>query len=293
MPARSERWLPQGAEEITVHMRDGIRHFFTHRKPDKQTESAAGGQSALPCPILQPAQEEQLSQDLSVLALESHADSVRPLRAAEEEIKTAAAESLERLQVVRRGYCPVCGGHLSKRLFVSVCEQCGWNTFDVPRKGVRIHPFQKVESVEGEQCYVVKGGDVLLVRNEMVAERIPARGVERIEYLWDEGEIEQHHKQLVDRMTISCGWCNEEADPEKVGFHIVHIAFGTTQERYCFCSDECYEAFRKMYPARVHRNCYERDCKLCNLCIKRYDDEESTIRVLAKDYLKMNGRFRP
>jgi hypothetical protein len=284
--------MPQGAEEKAVHMRDGIIHFFTRWKPDKTTEPAAGGQSALPSLILQPEQEEQLSQDLSVLASKSQADSIRPLRAAEEEIKTAAAESLKRLQVVRRGHCPVCGGHLSKRLFVSVCEQCGWNTFDVPRKGVRIHLSQKDESVEGDQCYVVKGGDVLLVRNEMVAERIPALSVERIEYRWDEAEIEQHHKQLVDRMTISCGWCNGEADPEKEGFHIVHIAFGTTQERYCFCSDECYEAFRKMYPARVHRNCYERDCKECNLCIKRYDDEESTMRVLAKDYLNMNGRFR-
>ena len=70
---------------------------------------------------------------------------------------------------------------------------------------------------------------------------------------------------------------------------MVHIAFGATQERYCFCSDDCYEAFRQMYPARVHRNCYERACDTCDLCIKRYRDEAEGIRTLAKDLLRMKS----
>ena len=63
----------------------------------------------------------------------------------------------------------------------------------------------------------------------------------------------------------------------------MQVAFGANQERFSFCSDECYEAFRKMYPSRVHRNCYERDCADCNLCIKHFDDEVGNIRQLSKD----------
>ena len=70
-------------------------------------------------------------------------------------------------------------------------------------------------------------------------------------------------------------------------FKLCVIAVGQAQERYCMCSDECYEAFRKMYPARVHRNCYETLCSECSLCIKRYGDEEDGMHMLAKDYIQV------
>ena len=91
-------------------------------------------------------------------------------------------------------------------------------------------------------------------------------------------------------MTLHCDWCNNAADPEKDGFHSVHVAFGASQARYCFCQDECYESFRRMYPSRVDRNCYERNCAECNLCIKRYDDDSDAIHMLAKDYLAARSR---
>jgi hypothetical protein len=81
---------------------------------------------------------------------------------------------------------------------------------------------------------------------------------------------------------LLCSWCNKASDPEQDGFHLCHVAFGGFQERYCFCSDECYEAFRKMYPARVHRNCYERDCADCDLCVKRYPDEADDYHALTR-----------
>lgn len=79
--------------------------------------------------------------------------------------------------------------------------------------------------------------------------------------------------QIVTRAEQPCAWCDTSCRPEQDGFHLVHIALGSFQERHCFCSDDCYEAFRRMYPARVHRNCYERPCADCNYCIKRYTDE--------------------
>jgi len=85
---------------------------------------------------------------------------------------------------------------------------------------------------------------------------------------------------------ILCAWCNREANIKTDGFHVAFIAFGTSQERHCFCSDECYEAFRHMYPSRVHRNCYERSCEDCNFCVKRYQNEAEGLRTLNKDSSK-------
>lgn len=79
--------------------------------------------------------------------------------------------------------------------------------------------------------------------------------------------------QIVAQAEQPCAWCNTPCRPDKDGFHLVHVALGAVQERHCFCSDECYEAFRRMYPARVHRNCYERSCAECSYCIKRYVNE--------------------
>ena len=79
--------------------------------------------------------------------------------------------------------------------------------------------------------------------------------------------------QIVDQAGQHCAWCDAACDPAQDGFHLVHVALGTFQERHCFCTDECFEAFRRMYPARVHRNCYERPCADCTYCTKRYTDE--------------------
>jgi len=81
---------------------------------------------------------------------------------------------------------------------------------------------------------------------------------------------------------IVCSWCAQTADPGADGFHLCQIAFGADQERYCFCCDDCFEAFRKMYPSRVHRNCYERSCEGCEWCHKRYENEREGIRALAQ-----------
>jgi hypothetical protein len=78
---------------------------------------------------------------------------------------------------------------------------------------------------------------------------------------------------VIEGLEAPCAWCNKPCRPDQDGFHLVHIALGAYQERHRFCSDDCYEAFRRMYPARVHRNCYEQDCNACTYCVKRYTDE--------------------
>jgi len=85
--------------------------------------------------------------------------------------------------------------------------------------------------------------------------------------------------QIVAQTEQPCAWCDTPCRPDQDGFHLVHIALGSFQERHGFCCDDCYEAFRRMYPARVHRNCYERPCADCNYCIKRYTEESDGFPV--------------
>jgi hypothetical protein len=91
---------------------------------------------------------------------------------------------------------------------------------------------------------------------------------------------EEQQERKIEQL---CSWCEKPCDRAKDGFHLVHVAFGVAQERHAFCSDECYEAFRRLYPSRVHRNCYERKCAECHYCIKRYAEESEGFRLPDKD----------
>jgi hypothetical protein len=236
--------------------------------------------------ILQQEQHKELERDISILYDGDGSQENRLQKEAQKEVQTAAAASLKKLHVIQMGRCPLCGEHLHQHLFASICEACGWHTFDVPEEGpVRVHLKNGGGVIEGERCYVVKTGFALVIKNDLVIAKIPRDAYDWVEYVWNEEEIDQRHRLVVDRMEIRCGWCGGKADPEKDGFHLVHVAFGATQERYCLCSDTCYESFRKMYPSRVHRDCYERNCSECNLCIKRYVGDAEGIRMLAKDFV--------
>ncbi len=235
---------------------------------------------------LQDEQREQIEHDRQILEGEDETGG-EISREAQKQLRLAAETSLRQLQVIQRGRCPQCGAHLRQHLFARICDNCGWNSYDTPRQGrVRVHlSGASPQHIDGERCYFLKDGTVLLLRDDAVVARLQQSAIAWIEYLWDQEELESRQREALDHLTILCGWCNQVVDPEADGFHLVQVAFGATQERYCFCSDDCYEAFRKMYPSRVHRNCYERSCSDCNLCIKRYEDEAEGIRTLAKDYL--------
>jgi len=258
----------------------------------RKSSKASDPEADLTGPLMLEDELEQYDHDLRIVSAQSGSSEEKVQRKARKVIQTAAEDSLQRMHAIRMGRCPDCGHHVRQHLFASVCDHCGWHTFEVPRQGsVRVHLRGEVAPVEGERCYVMKTGVVLVVVHDVVQAKIPTNSVSWIEYLWDELELGARHRQVLDRMSLLCAWCNQEANPEKDGFHMAQVAFGSSQERYCFCTDECYEAFRKMYPARVHRNCYERDCATCNLCMKRYSDDEDGIRMLAKDYLKIVNRI--
>ena len=241
-------------------------------------------------PILPGYPAEQIDHDLQIVENGSGARGDKVQKEADKQVRSAAADWLKKLRLIQYGHCPRCNEPLRRHLFASVCDSCGWHMYDTPREGpVRVH-LANGKTVEGERAYVLDKGDVIVLSKDVVRARVPAPVVVWIEYLWTPEEVAQRHRQIFDLMEVRCAWCDGKSDPEKDGFHLVHVAFGSTQERYCFCCDECYEAFRKMYPARVHRNCYERNCAECELCTKRYSDEADGMRMMAKDFLKMGGK---
>jgi len=232
-------------------------------------------------------QRDRLERDIHILEDEYGEKEKRLYKEAEKQAQEAAEDSLKQLHIIQMGVCPHCGEHLNQHLFAAICEACGWNAFEMPQKGpVRVHLKAKPASIDGDRCYSLSTGDVLVVKRDVVVAKVLKDAIEWIEYTWTEEEIEKQYKQVIDRLKITCSWCEAPADPEKDGFHLVQLAFGSSQERFVFCSSQCFEAFRAMYPSRVHRNCYERKCSDCNLCVKRYDDETDGIRMIAKDFLK-------
>lgn len=252
-----------------------------------------GDETSVPHGITQQLEQAHFEQDMSVLE-ERGVDGRRVHREVEREVRQSAQDSLKRLHMVQMGRCPACGEHIHRHLFASTCEACGWHRFDTPDNGpVRVHLRTGNSVVDGERCYTVKSGAVLVLRHDVVVAKVPRDQVGWIEYVWSDQEIDRRHRGLAERVELLCGWCGKEADSEADGFHLVHVAFGASQERYCFCSDDCYEAFRKMYPSRVHRNCYERACSECDLCHKRYDDEAEGMRLLAKDLLVLPHKRSP
>lgn len=257
----------------------------SNHEPPRETTSV------LSDAMLHDDEDERLQQALKVLE-GGPAQGDRLQLAADREVRTAAEQSLKRLHVLQRGLCPQCGDGLRQHLFASICDSCGWNSYSTPRRGpVVVHLLREsAPPIEGDRCYPVKDNALLVMRGEVVVARVAQRAVAWIEYRWDLAEVETRERQMRERLSVDCGWCGSETNPDRDGFHMAQVAFGATQERYCFCCDECYEAFRDMYPARVHRNCYERPCETCDLCVKRYRDEAEGIRTLAKDLLRINSK---
>lgn len=247
-------------------------------------------QSPLQSTVLPDQQRDKLEKDILILDDEFGLKEKRLQKEAERQVQDAAEDSIKQLHVIQMGLCPRCGEHLNENMFATICEACGWNTYEVPQRGpVRIHLNSIQTMIEGERCYVTNTGDVFLLKNDVVIAKINKNAISWIEYVWTAEEIAQRYRQVLDRLKIKCNWCEKDADPKQEGFTMAQVAFGSCQERYVFCSSECYEAFRKMYPSRVHRNCYERKCSECNLCTKRYDDESEGIRMIAKDFLKVKN----
>ncbi len=122
------------------------------------------------------------------------------------------------------------------------------------------------------------------MKEGVVVNQVARRFVRQIEHIWSQEELNEARRARKRRVEGICSWCEKDfaqIDPQDVKKDTTaagieppfeeFVAFGVLQDRYIFCSRKCTEAFRRQFPSRIHRNCYETECKSCENCIKRYD----------------------
>lgn len=272
-----------------------IREMFGMGKkpPDKPSSSAEDDLR-----IHTEFQDEEIEKSIKVLGesgLQPDKIERRISRQVQETLEGLGANAATRIHVVSRGYCPSCGSKLKQHLYTNICLECGWNQYTVPPKGPVKLRLKNGDAIQGETCYILKDGSILVLRRDVVVARVNKEACETIEYDWSDDDIKTKEEQRLNEEKFLCSWCEGEATPDKEGFNIVYLALGTHQNRYIFCCDDCLEAFRTRYPSRVHRNCYEVDCGECNLCTKRFDTTLDSYMIMkrARDKIRAREQTQP
>lgn len=241
--------------------------------------------------------EEAVEETLSVLTREGKRTLNEAMEEVEKAVQEAARNSLRDLRLMEEGRCPDCGRKLHQYLFTSICSHCGWTTFIMPEKGGAVVYLNDGSKIPCQAVFDTKGGYVLCVADDVIRARIDKKNVSHIAFTWKPEEVNERREQHRRETRGVCHWCEkpfdevyadhlkrvEEAkkagkEPEKPWEAIiVYAAFGVYQNRYEFCSERCENAFKRQYPVRVHKNCYDRPCPDCNLCIKKYEGYDETL----------------
>ncbi len=228
--------------------------------------------------------EVHLEEDFSELVAREEPRSVtRAISEADEAAHEATREEITRIKLIEQGCCPECRARIENFVFTQVCPACGWFRRMAPDSGRCIVHMETGESIRCDRVFSVQGEQFLCVTDGVVHSQVMRKHVRQIEYSWEAQELAVARKTLKKRMQGVCSWCERELqDVEDSELIEEYVAFGAFQERYLFCSKKCLESFRKQYPARVHRNCYESDCDNCSQCIKRYDSKGFKRTVLTR-----------
>ena len=194
-------------------------------------------------------------------------------------VQEAAKASLRDIRLMEEGRCPSCGHKTQQFLFTSVCASCGWFSFISPEEGnLNIH-LKDGTPIECGTTFDTHGGYILGITDGVVRAKVSTDNVRHIEFVWSDDEIARKRKTIAQEQAGVCSWCEKsltemEEDQEP---RIVYASFGVSQDRFVFCSERCEDGFKKQYPVRVHKNCYNRTCLDCDLCNKKYSGEDETI----------------
>ena len=238
--------------------------FWKKKKKKNQNEDLVSNE--LP-------KDGKLSEELTELAAKSDR---KELSRADIEVSEAVTKAnrtdIRNYLLIDKGRCPVCHSRTENFLFTVVCPSCGWFKRNIPEKGSSRVYLTTGKSITCD--YVHRGGtnEFLLIKDGVVIAEIMRSGVLKIEHLWEEHELKEMKEKARKTKTGICAWCETPLhDSETDDIFEDYVAFGAFQEHYVFCCEEHQRAFRKRYPSRVHRNCYETDCNSCNLCMKRFD----------------------
>ena len=195
---------------------------------------------------------------------------------AEEVVSKAQRADFVNIKLLEQGRCPECQGRTENFLFTVVCPACGWFRRNSPPGGHSVVYLATGEEVHCDHVYRGGNDEVLCIRDGVVISEVMRTAVRKIDHVWEEDELARARDQALRLREGICAWCEKVLDEEARGLALVdYVAFGAYQDRFQSCSEKCQKAFRKHYPSRVHRNCYEVDCNTCEKCIKRYTAEES------------------
>ena len=215
-----------------------------------------------------------LQEELSELAAQEHPRDVdRAKTEAQRTISDAALHDIRGITLIERGRCPDCGGRTDTTVSSQVCPSCGWYRWRSQEANGCIVQLESGEKLRCDRIYQVKGDQILCVRDDVVRNIIAHRSVRRIDYVWDDKVLEKARERYQRERTGVCDWCGANLSELEESQVVIedHVAFGAFQEKYRFCCDKCIISFRKQYPTRIHRNCFETDCNTCEECIKRFD----------------------
>jgi hypothetical protein len=227
---------------------------------------------------------EAIPGDIRDAALEDELTALAPSAAHKEldragsevkEVVTRAAQAdLRQMMMIQHGRCPQCQGRTDSFLFTVVCPSCGWHRREAPDAGRCVVHMDTGDLIECDRTYRTSGGEVLCVKDGVVIAQVAKAHVVRTDYLWTPEELDALRERARKLAKGLCSWCERDlagAGPD--GPLVDYVAIGAFQERYVFCSEACMASFRKHYPSRIHKNCYETECRDCDKCIKRYDDD--------------------
>ena len=219
--------------------------------------------------------DEHLVEELSELVASGEPkDVTEAMTDAHEAISKATKADITGIKLIEFGRCPQCQRRTENFLYTVVCSACGWFRRVVPDSGRTIVHLDTGERIDCDRVFTVQDGTQLLcVSDGVVRSQVSRQFVRRVEYVWEDAELEEAKTAARRRHQGCCSWCDRalaELEDEE-GPSLDYIAFGRMQERFAFCSEKCMAGFRKQFPSRVDRNCYETDCEACDKCIKRYD----------------------
>jgi len=213
--------------------------------------------------------EEELSE-LTALKRPKEVDRARG--EAEAAVSHATMAEIRGIAMIERGRCPECGGRTEIFLFTTLCATCGWYRRREGEVGRCSVLLDTGETIECDRTYDAKNDFVLCVKDRAVFAQVGRSHIRRIDFVWQEEELTQAWQRFRREHTGICAWCEKELGQEgDLPAVEEYVAFGAYQERHLICCAKCLGAFRKQYPTRIHRNCYETDCNICEQCHKRFD----------------------
>ncbi len=253
--------------------------------------------------LIDVSKDPALAEELGELARERSLKEIdRAGTEVEEAVTKAKQADIRRVMMIEHGRCPECQGRTDNYLFTHVCPSCGWYRREQPTVGKTVVHLDDGADISCDRIYRVEGDEFVCVEHGVVIALVMRRHVRRIEYQWTADELAHMRERSRKLRAGVCYWCEKDltelegdkppgrpgakrataaasADGEDGPFED-YVAFGVFQERYVFCAEACMVSFRRRYLSRIHRNCYETDCRSCEKCIKRYDVDGFRRRLL-------------